>query len=418
VRIYKVIDGLSYLIIETPVVVVVIPVVEPHTKESNVALRATFEDATVYINPDTNVSGSLSIDENSFNVNTTEKIQGNSSGYKADKTDTFRLDNFISDPYTITFWMLSKYTGTWGGNWKVILEPTMEPRTDYWRLYFHKNAGEIGMAGSGFNGSGITYDQIYNKWTLISVSSSGIITIKCDGVDSNTSLFNSTGNYNTSGGTIEFGGNRSNNPEEPTNIYFDDIRVYNVELSSSDLIDVYNENYVAPPNPVERIVITGGGYSDFDFYYFGTTSESRYLYGLVEWGSTNRFAGKDIWDVKYDPSDGKWYDVGTANPYLWGEDDTVTNLLAFPTDPNMQTLYWYDEAGDTLKFHFENPYYVIPSDSSVAVTELIFNGSDAINLVNIPEDATKVELFRNGIQLDDMVIDGTEAIVQIGTPAS
>ena len=28
-----------------------------------------------------------------------------------DTTDTFRLDNFIADPYTITFWMLSKYTG-------------------------------------------------------------------------------------------------------------------------------------------------------------------------------------------------------------------------------------------------------------------------------------------------------------------
>ena len=67
---------------------------------------------------------------------------------------------------------------------------------------------------------------------------------------------------------------------------------------------------------------------------------------------------------------------------------------------------------------FTKPFYVAPSDSSVAVTELIFNGSDTINLVNIPEDAIKVELFRNGIQLDDMVIDGTEAIVQIGTPAS
>jgi len=77
----------------------------------------------------------------------------------------------------------------------------------------------------------------------------------------------------------------------------------------------------------------------------------------------------------------------------------------------MQTHFWYNGSGDNLKFQFDNPYYVVARDSSVAVTELIFNGSDTINLVNIPEDATKVELFRNGIQLDDMVIDGTEASV-------
>ena len=107
--------------------------------------------------------------------------------------------------------------------------------------------GEIGVytynPGEWY-GAGITYDQIYNKWALISISSSGIITIKCDGVDYDNLLINSTG-YDTSGDTMEFGGAGDENNQEPTNIYFDDIRVYNVVLTSSDMIDVYNENYDA-----------------------------------------------------------------------------------------------------------------------------------------------------------------------------
>ena len=301
-RIYKVVDGLSYLLIETPVLSTV-PVVKPLTKESNIALRATFKDSTVYIHPDTNVSGSLSIDENSFNVNTVEYIQGKSSGYKADTTDAFRLDNFIADPYTITFWMLSKYTGTWGGDWQAIISLGRYP-DDSWRMYFYHNTGEIGVYSGGWNGSGITYDQIYNKWVLISISSSGICTIKSDGVNYDNSLMNFTG-FNTSGDTMEFSGTADDtrNHLESTNIYFDDIRVYNVELSSSDMIDVYNENYVAPValEPVEILVLTFNHYPDSDYAYMETTPAGRFLYGLVDEDTTDRREGDDRWDFEYDP---------------------------------------------------------------------------------------------------------------------
>jgi len=160
--------------------------------------------------------------------------------------------------------------------------------------------------------------------------------------------------------------------------------------------------------PVARLVATYGSWENkYDYLYFETTLEGRFVYNLVYKDTTNSLNG---YDIEYNPIDGEWYDVGAKNPYTWGIDDTGTNTSAFPTAANMKTQYWYQENGG-LNFQFDNPYYVAP------VTELIFNGSDTINLVNIPEDATKVELFRNGIQLDDMVIDGTEAIVQIGTPA-
>jgi hypothetical protein len=168
-----------------------------------------------------------------------------------------------------------------------------------------------------------------------------------------------------------------------------------------------------PRESQKRLVATGGSYYGlYDYLYYGT-NDDRFLYGLVSIGESVRNNG---YDGEYDPSNGEFYDVGGFTPGNWASDADGTNLSAFPTTANMQTHYWYDNATG-FKFQFDNPYYVIPSDSSVAVTELIFNGSDTINLVNIPEDATKVELFRNGIQLDDMVIDGTDAIVQIGTPA-
>ena len=214
----------------------------------------------------------------------------------------------------------------------------------------------------GWNGSGITYDQIHNKWTLISVSSSGIITIKSDGVNSNTSLFNSTGNYNTSGDTMEFGGSFADNTEESTNIYFDDIRVYNVELSSSVMIDVYNENYVAPPpDPVARIVATGGNWNNrFDYLYIETTSYGRFLYGVLVKGSNNFQEWSPETYMEYEPSDGKFYDVGPLSPYKWGIDDTGTNTSAFPTAANMPIQYWYNEDGSLLQIQFDNPYYVAP----------------------------------------------------------
>jgi len=129
-----------------------------------------------------------------------------------------------------------------------------------------------------------------------------------------------------------------------------------------------NPYYVAPePEPVDepdesfkRLVATGGTWSEsYDYFYFETTSEGRFLYGLVPKGTVDRNNGKKVWDVEYDPSNMKFYDVGDVNPDKWGSDNTGTNISTFPTDPNMKTHYLYHENGN-LYFQFDNPYYVEP----------------------------------------------------------
>jgi len=127
--------------------------------------------------------------------------------------------------------------------------------------------------------------------------------------------------------------------------------------------------YVEPPpepdEPVERIVFTDGGWTgSYDYLYFETTPEGRFLYGLVSKDTTNRLNGNNIWDVEYDPSDGIFYDVGDNAPYTWTIDNTGTNLTAFPTSANMQTQYWYN-ASDNLECSFTNPYYVAPEPEPV-----------------------------------------------------
>ena len=118
-----------------------------------------------------------------------------------------------------------------------------------------------------------------------------------------------------------------------------------------------NPFYVAPPlpDPVMRLVITEGGYSAFDYYYFGTNN-GHYIYGMVSKGETDRYVD-DRWDISFNPGDGIFHDLGSNNPTKWGFDNTGTNLSAFPTDPNMQTHYWYDDNG-SLRYQFDNPYYV------------------------------------------------------------
>ena len=175
------------------------------------------------------------------------------------------------------------------------------------------------------------------------------------------------------------------------------------------VVDTISSASISVVEPVARLVATDGYWNgSYDYLYFETTSEGRFLYDLVEIGTTNTLSAQT---VEYDKVDKKWYDVGVNNPDTWGQDNMGTNTTAFPTDANMQTQFWYN-SGTKFQFQFDNPYYVAP------VTELIFNGSDTINLVNIPEDATKVELFRDGISLGPLLIDGTAASVTIGTSRS
>jgi hypothetical protein len=125
-----------------------------------------------------------------------------------------------------------------------------------------------------------------------------------------------------------------------------------------------NINYTPPPpEPDEsqkRIVPTGGGWvGKYEYLYFSTTAEGRYYYDVVSKGKTTLIDSS--YAIEYDPSDGMFHDKGSNIPYQWGIDNTGTNLSNFPTtDPNMQTHYWYNNAGDELKFQFDNPFYVAP----------------------------------------------------------
>jgi hypothetical protein len=136
--------------------------------------------------------------------------------------------------------------------------------------------------------------------------------------------------------------------------------------SSGDLeIGFDNPYYVAPDEPVvepvERLVTTDGSWNGlYDYVYIETTSDGRFLYGLVDKGSNDFPEWSPPYDVEYEPSDGKFYDVGSSHPAQWGEDNTGTNLTAFPTAANLETQFWYD-ASDDLRFQFHNPYYVAPS---------------------------------------------------------
>jgi hypothetical protein len=233
--------------------------------------------------------------------------------------------------------------------------------------------------------------------------------------------------------------------------------------------------YVAP-EPVTKLTTSGGPWGGvYHYFYVETTTEGRFLYGLDDVSDTRNAE----YDVEYDPSDKKFHDVGIDQPFLWGFDDSSTNLSAFETAANMSTHHWYREGGEYL-FSFTNPYYVAddpvgygydeiayhtgapmsagdnylqgsaskislfywdkskwgggaqagikirnvrayytqPENLMRNLTQMSFNGSDTINLVNIPEDATKVELFRDGVSLGPLLIDGTTASVTIGTSRS
>jgi len=114
--------------------------------------------------------------------------------------------------------------------------------------------------------------------------------------------------------------------------------------------------------PVARLVATGGGYNSlYDYLYFEPTPEGRYLYNLVETATENKISDSNDFVVEYDPSDNRFYDVGSSVPHTWGIDNTGTNLTAFPTQGNMPIHYCYESNGG-LRFQFDNPYYVAPPE--------------------------------------------------------
>jgi len=146
-------------------------------------------------------------------------------------------------------------------------------------------------------------------------------------------------------------------------------------------LTIISETPVAPPEPVARIEPTGGSWQgDYD-YHFLSTNNGQYIYELVHKGSTNSDSGWEVFDVKYDPSDGKWYDIGSNHPEQWGIDDTGTNLSDFPTDPNMPIQYWYSSGG-SLRFQFDNPYYVAPPAPTYSYATIVGSGNNSYAIVD------------------------------------
>jgi hypothetical protein len=185
--------------------------------------------------------------------------------------------------------------------------------------------------------------------------------------------------------------------------------------SDTNMFDSETEHFTytriiqAPPEPVvepvERLVANGGSwYNRFDYLYVETTPEGRYLYGLVEKGSTARLNNDIFWDVEYDPSDNRFYDVGASNPYTWGIDDVGTNLSAFPTAGNMKTQYWYHENGDLI-LQIDNPYYVAPVEPVVEpVARLVATAGNWYNRF----DYSYFETTSDGRCLYGLVHEGTD----------
>jgi hypothetical protein len=144
---------------------------------------------------------------------------------------------------------------------------------------------------------------------------------------------------------------------------------YWYDSGTSLKIQFHNPYYVEPPpEPDEskkRLVATGGQYNGtFEYLYFSTTPENNFVYGLVETDSSERYSPTN-YDFEYNPSDGKFYDSGSSHPAKWGTDANGTSLSEFPTTANMETLFWYNESGDTLIFQFNSPFYVAPPEPVV-----------------------------------------------------
>jgi len=74
--------------------------------------------------------------------------------------------------------------------------------------------------------------------------------------------------------------------------------------------------------------------------------------------------------------------VGSDDPSKWGIDDIGTNTSAFPTDPNMKTLYWYDTEGN-FNFQSDNPYYVAPSYRYLAFYGEVGNSSPTFHEIEL-----------------------------------
>jgi len=109
----------------------------------------------------------------------------------------------------------------------------------------------------------------------------------------------------------------------------------------NELIFKYSDPYYVPePDESQKRLVATGGQREgsYDYYYMETTTPGgRFIYSLVDIGTYD--VVDKIYDVEYDPSDGKWHnDEHTASPEEWAVDNTSTKS-AFPTASNMEAQY-------------------------------------------------------------------------------
>jgi hypothetical protein len=111
---------------------------------------------------------------------------------------------------------------------------------------------------------------------------------------------------------------------------------------------------------VSIIDLIDGGYDNtYEYKYFSTdTSTGRYVYGLVETGVNTRLYTSLNWDISYDTTDGKFYDIGSSNPSKWSTSASETGTMSdFPTPSNLETHYHFG-SDSTFMYTFTNPYYM------------------------------------------------------------
>lgn len=219
--------------------------VEEFTSSQNLALRATFDDI-VYINPDNNVSGTMT-GTNGLTVSTEQVIEGTNAGKKlADNTTQFfQISNFISGPWTIVFWYYSKVTNNTdssNGSWVQIMDQDKYSTTTSWRMYFLNSSDKLGLYYNGERPTTVSTSSLKDKWTLIAVTSDSYMKVKtADSViDYYAQLSGLDADASTAGDGIIFGADNTYAPNEDS--YYDDIRVYNKVLTNTELNNVFNEH--------------------------------------------------------------------------------------------------------------------------------------------------------------------------------
>ena len=161
---------------------------------------------------------------------------------------------------------------------------------------------------------------------------------------------------------------------------------------------------------------TGGDWNGlYQYHYIETTSEGRWLYSLVDEGTTN--VVNSVYDVEYDPSDKTWHSLG-GDPYAWAKDTDgggMSSLSEFPTDTNIQTHYWYDE-NLYFKIQFTDPYYVAPEPEAVVEPDenqkrIVATGGQWQGI----HDYSISKLYRKDNPRDDFYIIWLILVLQIST---